>query len=272
MNKDNTAEQPGKGINFYKDTVYGFKAISRSRTGAWQLIRNHCHDEGLEVPTMDKIVLDMPEDNKTPERDFFKENNNVEWNEQGEPLYTAKQVEDFIKDNKTPENGAGKIDFHKKFGNNTFKKRITETPENSEKGEDIPKTSSDYWKRYAKETEQALAAAENKIKELEEQNEILCFDTGVYFNALDAARNYFINQINDEWAKSVLNSIEAAIIVNSPYRPKYLAAENRNKELEREIEKAFKEGFRIRAITRNFESNEAWQQYKSQNSKAFKTK
>lgn len=41
----------------YKDSIHGFEAISNSKTGAWMLIRNKCHELGLEVPTLDKIII-----------------------------------------------------------------------------------------------------------------------------------------------------------------------------------------------------------------------
>lgn len=41
----------------YKDSIHGFEAVSNSKTGAWMLIRNKCHELGLEVPTLDKIII-----------------------------------------------------------------------------------------------------------------------------------------------------------------------------------------------------------------------
>jgi hypothetical protein len=40
----------------YRDTIYGLQASARSRTMAWQLIRNKCYELNQEVPTMEKIV------------------------------------------------------------------------------------------------------------------------------------------------------------------------------------------------------------------------
>ena len=39
----------------YKDSLHGFEALASSKTSAWMLIRNKCHELGLEVPTIDKI-------------------------------------------------------------------------------------------------------------------------------------------------------------------------------------------------------------------------
>lgn len=39
----------------YKDSVHGFEAEALSITGAWQLIRNKCHELKIDVPTMDKV-------------------------------------------------------------------------------------------------------------------------------------------------------------------------------------------------------------------------
>ena len=41
---------------YYKDSVYGFIAYASSRSAAWMLIRNKCHELKLEVPTLDKIL------------------------------------------------------------------------------------------------------------------------------------------------------------------------------------------------------------------------
>ncbi len=40
----------------FKDVIYGFKAMSVSKTGAWMLIRSECRLQGLQVPTFDQIV------------------------------------------------------------------------------------------------------------------------------------------------------------------------------------------------------------------------
>lgn len=40
----------------WTDTIHGFIAKCDTRSMAWMLIRNKCHEEGLEVPTLDKIV------------------------------------------------------------------------------------------------------------------------------------------------------------------------------------------------------------------------
>lgn len=39
----------------YRDTVHGFIAQAKSKTGAWKLIRARCRAEGLEAPTKDKM-------------------------------------------------------------------------------------------------------------------------------------------------------------------------------------------------------------------------
>lgn len=63
----------GEGLRLFKDTIHGLQAISRSKTGAWQLIRNACHEEGIEVPTFDKIVEQLTDKTNT-----MKEDNAIE--------------------------------------------------------------------------------------------------------------------------------------------------------------------------------------------------
>ncbi len=46
----------------YKDTIHGLTAVAGSRTTAWMLIRNKCKELGLEVPTIDKIIQVLQED------------------------------------------------------------------------------------------------------------------------------------------------------------------------------------------------------------------
>jgi len=41
----------------YTDSLHGFEAKSNSKTSAWMLIRNKCHELGLEVPTIDKVKV-----------------------------------------------------------------------------------------------------------------------------------------------------------------------------------------------------------------------
>ena len=41
---------------FWKDTIHGFTANCKSKSAAWALIRNKCHELKIEVPTFDKIV------------------------------------------------------------------------------------------------------------------------------------------------------------------------------------------------------------------------
>ena len=41
---------------FWKDTIHGFTAKCKSKSTAWALIRNKCHELKIEVPTFDKIV------------------------------------------------------------------------------------------------------------------------------------------------------------------------------------------------------------------------
>ena len=41
----------------YKDSLHGFEAKSNSKTAAWMLIRNKCHELRLEVPTIDKVKV-----------------------------------------------------------------------------------------------------------------------------------------------------------------------------------------------------------------------
>lgn len=52
----------------FSDDVYGFTAISSSKTMAWQMIRNKCSENNLKVPTFDKIkkIKEVP--------DFRKQN------------------------------------------------------------------------------------------------------------------------------------------------------------------------------------------------------
>lgn len=52
-----------KDAKLWTDTIHGLKAECRSKTTAWQLIRGYCHENGLEVPTFDKII----EVNPTPQ-------------------------------------------------------------------------------------------------------------------------------------------------------------------------------------------------------------
>lgn len=40
----------------FTDTIHGFRAETPSKMMAWALIRNECHELGLQVPTLDKIV------------------------------------------------------------------------------------------------------------------------------------------------------------------------------------------------------------------------
>jgi hypothetical protein len=40
----------------WKDTIHGFIVKCRSKSMAWALIRNKCHELKLEVPTFDRIV------------------------------------------------------------------------------------------------------------------------------------------------------------------------------------------------------------------------
>lgn len=48
----------------WKDTVHGFIAVCKSKTVAWGLIRNKCHELKLEVPTLDKIIQQKPNENE----------------------------------------------------------------------------------------------------------------------------------------------------------------------------------------------------------------
>ncbi len=41
----------------YKDSLHGFEAKSNSKTGAWMLIRNKCHELGLQVPMINQITI-----------------------------------------------------------------------------------------------------------------------------------------------------------------------------------------------------------------------
>lgn len=41
----------------YKDSLHGFEAKSISKTGAWMLIRNKCHELGLKVPMLNQITI-----------------------------------------------------------------------------------------------------------------------------------------------------------------------------------------------------------------------
>lgn len=45
-----------KQPRLFKDTLNGFTAQSMSKSGAWMLIRNRCHELKKEVPTLDKII------------------------------------------------------------------------------------------------------------------------------------------------------------------------------------------------------------------------
>lgn len=45
----------------FKDTLHGFTVYAGSKITAWGLIRNKCHHLGLEVPTLDKIILNEVE-------------------------------------------------------------------------------------------------------------------------------------------------------------------------------------------------------------------
>lgn len=48
----------------YKDTLHGFTAFASSSIMAWALIRNKCHEQKLEVPTLDRIELSDEGTNK----------------------------------------------------------------------------------------------------------------------------------------------------------------------------------------------------------------
>jgi len=39
----------------YIDDLHGLTAVAISKNGAWQLIRNKCHEMGLTVPTLDQV-------------------------------------------------------------------------------------------------------------------------------------------------------------------------------------------------------------------------
>lgn len=39
----------------YKDTVYGFRAMAKSKVTAWMLIRNKCHEKGLVPPLLNQV-------------------------------------------------------------------------------------------------------------------------------------------------------------------------------------------------------------------------
>lgn len=41
----------------YTDTQHGLQAFASSKTMAWMLIRDKCHELKLKVPTLDKIKL-----------------------------------------------------------------------------------------------------------------------------------------------------------------------------------------------------------------------
>lgn len=41
----------------YKDSLHGFEAKSNSKTSAWMLIRNKCHELGLQVPMINQIFI-----------------------------------------------------------------------------------------------------------------------------------------------------------------------------------------------------------------------
>lgn len=41
---------------YYKDTINGILAFAPSRSMAWQLIRNKCHQFRLQVPTIDQVI------------------------------------------------------------------------------------------------------------------------------------------------------------------------------------------------------------------------
>ncbi len=43
--------------DLYKDELHGFTAAAPSISMAWALIRNKCHQEKIQVPTMDKIIF-----------------------------------------------------------------------------------------------------------------------------------------------------------------------------------------------------------------------
>jgi hypothetical protein len=45
-----------RNAKLYKDLLHGFHARCSNKVEAWGLIRGKCHDEGLEVPTLDMIV------------------------------------------------------------------------------------------------------------------------------------------------------------------------------------------------------------------------
>jgi hypothetical protein len=40
---------------YYKDDLHGYTAYASSKQIAWALIRNKCHENRVEIPTLDKI-------------------------------------------------------------------------------------------------------------------------------------------------------------------------------------------------------------------------
>lgn len=40
----------------FKDDIHGITASAKSKTGAWMLIRNECHNRGIKVPQMNQIT------------------------------------------------------------------------------------------------------------------------------------------------------------------------------------------------------------------------
>lgn len=47
--------QKSDQMALFVDTIHGFRAECRSKSGAWALIRNKCHELGLQVPMMTQI-------------------------------------------------------------------------------------------------------------------------------------------------------------------------------------------------------------------------
>lgn len=39
----------------YIDDLHGITTVSISKTGAWQLIRNKCHEIGLDIPKFNQV-------------------------------------------------------------------------------------------------------------------------------------------------------------------------------------------------------------------------
>ena len=57
MKKDINLIKQKAGEKIWNDTIHGFKAKCKSKSTAWSLIRNKCHELNLEVPTFDKIII-----------------------------------------------------------------------------------------------------------------------------------------------------------------------------------------------------------------------